>query len=65
MAGRKAGRRGMANKRIGKEELHRIERAAVRKEQKDQGALDGRFREKVEPSKKTYNRKRKHRKREP
>lgn len=55
----------MANKRIGKEELHRIERAAVRKEQKDQGALDGRFREKVEPSKKTYNRKRKHRKREP
>ena len=55
----------MANKRIGKEELHRILGAAVRKEQKDQGALDGRFREKVEPSTKTYKRKPKHRKREP
>ncbi|MEB2340487.1 MAG: hypothetical protein OZ932_00590 [Flavobacteriia bacterium] len=37
-----------------------LERSAVREERKQQGALDGRFREKVEKSKKTYSRKRKH-----
>lgn len=39
-------------KRITKKELLKIEKGAVRKEQKDQGALDGRFREKLVPSKK-------------
>lgn len=38
--------------RITKKELLKIEKGAVRKEQKDQGALDGRFREKVVPNKK-------------
>ncbi|MCL4281657.1 MAG: hypothetical protein KJZ58_05270 [Flavobacteriales bacterium] len=47
-------------KRITKKELLKIEQAAVREERKRQGALDGRFREKVEKSKKTYSRKRKH-----
>ncbi len=50
----------MAVKRISKEDLLKIERSAVRDEQKEQGALDGRFREKVEKSKKTYSRKVKH-----
>lgn len=35
-----------------------IERSVKREEQKQQGALDGRFREKVVPSKKRYDRKR-------
>ncbi|MBX2983832.1 MAG: hypothetical protein KF843_14230 [Flavobacteriales bacterium] len=55
----------MTKKRITKEELLKIEKAAVREERKDQGALDGRFREKVEKSKKTYTRKTKHKKKEP
>ncbi|MBP8822612.1 MAG: hypothetical protein KBH07_03075 [Flavobacteriales bacterium] len=52
----------MATKRITKKELLQIEQAAVRKERKEQGALDGRFREQVEKSKKTYTRKVKHKK---
>ena len=47
----------VAKKRITKKELDAIERAAKRKEQKDAGAMDGRFREKVVPSKKKYSRK--------
>ncbi|HMN04661.1 MAG TPA: hypothetical protein PKD45_02960 [Flavobacteriales bacterium] len=39
-------------KRITKKELLKIEQAAVREERKQQGALDGRFREKVVPDKK-------------
>lgn len=46
-----------AKKRITKKELDAIERAAKRREQKDAGAMDGRFREKVVPSKKKYSRK--------
>jgi hypothetical protein len=49
-------------KRITKKDLLQIEQAAVREERKRQGALDGRFREKVEMSKKTYKRKAKHKK---
>jgi hypothetical protein len=43
-----------------KKDLRRIEKAAVRKERVEQGALDGRFREKVVPAKKrpTVRRKR-------
>ena len=44
-----------AKKRITKKELDAIERAAKRKEQKEAGALDGRFRPKVVPSKKKYS----------
>ena len=54
----------MAKKRITKKELLKIEQAAVREERKEQGALDGRFREKVEKSKKTYTRKPKHKQKE-
>lgn len=36
-----------------------IERAAKREEQKQQGALDGRYRQQVVPDKKRYSRKRK------
>jgi hypothetical protein len=46
-----------AKKRITKKELDAIERAAKREEQKAAGALDGRFRPKVVPSKKKYSRK--------
>ncbi len=53
--------RAMAKRRITKKDLLKIEQAAVREERKEQGALDGRFREKVEKSKKTYTRKVKHR----
>lgn len=50
----------MAKKKtITKKELDAIERAAKRKEQKEAGALDGRFREKVVPDKKRYSRKHK------
>jgi stalled ribosome alternative rescue factor ArfA len=55
----------MAKKRITKKDLLKIEQAAVREERKEQGALDGRFREKVEKSKKSYTRKAKHKKKEP
>jgi hypothetical protein len=55
----------MAKKRITKKDLLQIEHAAVREERKQQGALDGRFREKVEKSKKAYTRKAKHKKKEP
>lgn len=51
----------MAKKRITKKELLKIEEAAVREERKQQGALDGRFREKKEESEKRYKRKPKHR----
>ncbi len=54
----------MANKRITKKELLKIELAAVRNEKKAQGAFDGRFREKVVKSKKRYTRKPKHKKKE-
>lgn len=37
-----------------------IEQAAKRQEQKEAGALDGRFRQRVVPSKKTFQRKTKH-----
>lgn len=47
-----------ARKHITKKELDAIERAAKRQAQKEGGALDGRFREKVVPSKKRYDRKR-------
>lgn len=50
----------MAKKRITKKDLLKLERSAVREERKQQGALDGRFREKVEKNKKTYTRKVKH-----
>lgn len=46
-----------AKKRITRKDLDAIERAAKRKAQKEAGALDGRFREKVVPSKKRYTRK--------
>jgi len=49
----------MAKKRITQEDLDKIERAAKRKAMKDQGALDGRYRGKVVPDKKKYNRKKK------
>jgi stalled ribosome alternative rescue factor ArfA len=55
----------MAKKRITKKELLQIEQAAVREERKEQGALDGRFREKVEKSKKSYTRTTKHKKKGP
>ena len=55
----------MPKKRITKKELLQIEFAAVRGERKEQGALDGRFREKVEKNKKAYSRKTKHNKPEP
>ena len=55
----------MAKKRITKKELLQIEQAAVREERKEQGALDGRFREKVEKNKKSYTRKEKHKKKDP
>lgn len=43
----------MAKKKtITKKDIDAIERAAKRKAQKDAGALDGRFREKVVPDKK-------------
>ena len=54
--------RTMAAKRITKKDLLQIEQAAVRQARKEQGALDGRFREKVEKNKKTYTRKVKHKK---
>lgn len=44
-------------KRITRKELDAIERAGKRKAQKEAGALDGRFREKVVPNKKRYTRK--------
>jgi len=46
-----------ARKRITRKELDAIERAAKRQAQKEAGALDGRFRPKVVPSKKKYARK--------
>lgn len=51
----------MAKKRITKEDLLKIEQAAVREERKQQGALDGRFHEKKVESEKRYKRKPKHR----
>lgn len=50
----------MPKKRITKKELLKIEQAAVREERKQQGALDGRFREKKVESEKRYKRKPKH-----
>ena len=50
-------------KKSDKEVLHKIVLSAVRAEQKNQGAFDGRFREKKVPNKKkTYKRKKKHKK---
>lgn len=45
-------------KRITKKELLKIEQAAVREERKEQGAFDGRFREKVVPDKRRKTRRR-------
>jgi hypothetical protein len=45
-------------RRSPKKDIAQVDRAVKRQEQKDQGALDGRFREKVVPSKKRYVRKR-------
>lgn len=42
----------MAKKKNPKKDLEAIERTAKRQEQKEAGALDGRFREKVVPDKK-------------
>lgn len=50
----------MAKKRIERKDLLKVESSAVREERKAQGALDGRFREKVVKSKKRYTRKPKH-----
>lgn len=50
----------MARKRIERKDLLKVESSAVRAERKAQGALDGRFREKVVKSKKRYRRKPKH-----
>lgn len=50
----------MGKKVISKKDLLRLTSGAVREERKAQGALDGRFREKVVKSKKTYSRKKKH-----
>lgn len=50
----------MAKKRDPKEDLRKIEKGAVRSEMKEQGALDGRFREKVVKDKTKYKRKKKH-----
>ena len=50
----------MSKKRITKKELLKIEQATVREERKQQGALDGRFREKKVESVKRYKRKPKH-----
>lgn len=44
-------------KKISKEDLDQIERAAKRQEMIEQGAYDGRYRPKVVPSKKKYTRK--------
>lgn len=52
--------RTMAKQHISKHDLPRIERTAVREERKEQGALDGRFRARIQPSKKRYIRKAKH-----
>ncbi|MBL7962755.1 MAG: hypothetical protein JNM31_02820 [Flavobacteriales bacterium] len=43
-----------------KKELLQLERGALREEQKAQGALDGRFRERKMESRKRYARKPKH-----
>lgn len=51
-----------AKKRITRKDLDAIERAAKRQAQKEAGALDGRFREKVVPARRKYTRKPKHRK---
>ena len=53
----------MAKKRDPKEDLRKIEKGAVRSEMKEQGALDGRYREKVVKDKTKYKRKKKHPKR--
>lgn len=47
-----------AEKRITRRELDRIERAAKREAQKAAGAFDGRFRPRVVPGRKRYDRKR-------
>ena len=52
----------MAKKRNPKDDLRKIEKGAVRSEMKEQGALDGRYREKVVEDKTKYKRKKKHRK---
>lgn len=50
-----------AKKRIAREALHAIERAAKREAQKAAGALDGRYRPRVVRSRKAFARKPKHR----
>lgn len=49
-------------KKSPQEEVRSIEKGAVRSEMKEQGALDGRYREKVVEDKTKYKRKKKHRK---
>lgn len=48
----------MSKKR--KRTIRDVIKSEIRKEQKDCGFFDGRFRTKVESTKKTYNRKNKH-----
>lgn len=50
----------MAKKRNPQEDLLKIEKSAVRSEMKEQGAFDGRFREKVVANKTKYKRRKKH-----
>lgn len=52
----------MAKKRTPKEDIRSIEKGAVRSDMKEQGALDGRYREKVVADKTKYKRKKKNRK---
>lgn len=56
-----APRRKRSTVKVAAQDLSRIERAAKRKEQKDQGVFDGRYRPRVVKNKKGYTRKRKHR----
>lgn len=56
-----AARRKRSTVKVAAQDLSRIERAAKRKEQKEQGVFDGRYRPRVVKNKKGYTRKRKHR----
>lgn len=55
-----AARRKRSTVKVAAQDLSRIERAAKRKEQKEQGVFDGRYRPRVVKNKKGYTRKRKH-----
>lgn len=53
-------RRKRSTVKVAAQDLSRIERAAKRKAQKEQGVFDGRYRPRVVKNKKGYTRKRKH-----